>query len=95
MTELLLLLQAHALKRALLHRRDGMRSARADAEGLLLRATRARAAAAADGGGATAGATAELCAALAAGRAAALEGDATSDGVPAPELSELEGTSRE
>ena len=66
------LFQAKALRHALLHRRDELRTARMEAERQLSQALL--------GGGAGAS-TRQLCAALAAGRAAALEGDASIDGV--------------
>ena len=66
------LFQAKALRHALLHRRDELRTARMEAERQLSQALL--------GGGAGAS-TRQLCAALAAGRAAALEGDTSIDGV--------------
>ncbi len=66
------LFQANAVKKALLRRRDELRAARADALRQLTDATNG------EGGAPT---TRQLCAALAAGRAAALEGDASCDGI--------------
>ena len=66
------LFQAKALRHALLHRRDELRTARMEAERQLSQALL---------GGGAGSSTRQLCAALAAGRAAALEGDASIDGV--------------
>ena len=66
------LFQASSLKTALLRRRDSLRAARADALRQLAEATST------EHGAPT---TKQLCAALAAGRAAALEGDASCDGL--------------
>ena len=62
---------ANALLRELHRRRDHLRAARAEAAQMLVRATT----------GEGSSSTRELCAALAAGRAAALEGHAATDGI--------------